>query len=77
MTKLFGKKIEALVGARRFTEHEISFDAKLSLSSDPDDAEIRLFNLSNSDRSEIESVDRNAQVVIFAGYKSTQPTPSY
>jgi hypothetical protein len=75
MTQQFGKRIEAVVGPRRFTGHEIAFSAALSLSSDPDTCEIRVFNLSDSDRAAVETSPRNSRVTIHAGYGTDSAAP--
>jgi hypothetical protein len=73
--RLFGKRIEVVVGDRRFTEHEIQFKASLTLTPDPDTAEIKLFNLHQDDQFFISAANRGAQVAIFAGYEAQDPLP--
>lgn len=73
MTIQFGKRIEVVVGDRRITEHEIRFEASLSLTPDPDEATVSILNLSSDDRGAVESAADNGQVVIFAGYGDDPP----
>lgn len=73
--RLFDKRIQAVVGDRRFFEHEIQFAISLSLKPDPDTAEIRLYNLHQDDTYFLQQAVRGAQVAIFAGYKDQDPLP--
>lgn len=75
MTRLFDKRIEAVVRDRRFAEHEIQFQISTSLAPDPDTAEVRLFNLHADDSFFLQQAPRGAQVAVFAGYAAQDPLP--
>lgn len=71
MARLYKRQIEILIGNRLYSEHEIQFDASLSLSSDPDEAVVKIYNLSSDARGAAETADRSKQVVIRAGYQGS------
>jgi hypothetical protein len=72
---LFGKRIAVDIANRRYTSHEIKFDARLSISSEPDEATIKLYNLSDDDRASIEASRRGDLIALRAGYADSNPTP--
>lgn len=73
MTRLYRRRIAVTVGSRLFSEHEMRFDASLSLAPDPDNATIHLYNLSDRDRAAIETGDSDTQVALRAGYDDDPP----
>ena len=75
MGRLFGKRIAVDIAGRAYREHEINFAAQLSISSEPDEATIKLYNLADDDRASIESSQLGAAIALRAGYANTDPIP--
>lgn len=69
MTILFGRAIEITVGTTKITELRMGFNVKRSLRTEPNTAEVKIYNLSSETRSKLQA--EKVIMLIEAGYKET------
>lgn len=82
MTELFGKAAEVEVGSRRFPifggalgdGFSMAFEVEKGRSGARNTCSLTLFNLNPSDRSEVQTADRQTQVRLRAGYSGLDGT---
>ena len=77
MPRLFDRRIELQVGPLKITDHEVQFDVQSTLTSDPNEATVHIYNLKEEDRKKVESTPKNAQLQIRAGYADPGPVGIY
>lgn len=74
MPQLYNLMIQVQIGTKLIKEHEIEFDVVSTLSSEPDEAIVRIANLSREDRAQLEASKKNTVVTVSAGYENPGPS---
>lgn len=83
MPNLFGRTYELEIGKRRFTKQRTYFEVEKSIKPDPNTAEIKIYNLNETERNELskgfeeqlknKTANVGTLVRLSAGYLETRP----
>lgn len=74
MSRLYGRRIDAVVGDLEVQELRCSFQVKKPGSSKPNTAELRINNLAPDTRARLSEAGKGAPLIIQAGYQGTVGT---